>query len=162
MSKAELRNAAEELIYTGTGLLDERRYDDWLQLTSSSFHYRIGAYSPEIRKEMTWLEHDREGLRAMFELLGKHHVDHALWFRQAVVQHVAQEAPDTLRVLTRVVIYQTVVDVGDVHVESGSSRLFALARYHDRLALENGSWLLSDRFAQLDTRQLGIGSHHIV
>jgi len=153
---------AEDLIYRGAELPDERRFDARLQLTAASFHYRIGAYSPEIRKEMTWLEHDRDGLRAQFELLGKHHLDHAIWFRQAVVQEVTQESPEALRAITRLVIYQTAVDVGDVHVESGSTRLFAVARYHDRLVLEGGRWLLADRYARLDTRQLGIGTHNIV
>jgi methanesulfonate monooxygenase small subunit len=150
------------VIYRGAALLDERRFDDWLQLTAANFHYRIGAYSPEIRKEMTWLEHDRDGLRAQFELLGKHHLDHAIWFRQAVVQEVLQESAQTLRTITRLVIFQTAVDVGDVHVESGSTRLFAVARYHDQLVLEDGRWLLADRYARLDTRQLGIGTHNIV
>jgi methanesulfonate monooxygenase subunit beta len=162
MPSPELRNLAEDLIYRGAALLDERRFDDWLQLTAAKFNYRIGAYSPEIRKEMTWLEHDREGLRAQFELLGKHHVDHAIWFRQAVLQEVSQENSETLRAITRLVIYQTAVDVGDVHVESGSTRLFAVARYHDQLVLENGRWVLADRYARLDTRQLGIGTHNIV
>ena len=66
----ERRAIAEDLIYGGVSLLDERRWDDWLELTTRDFRYQIGAYSPEIRKEMTWLEHDREGLRTQFALLG--------------------------------------------------------------------------------------------
>jgi methanesulfonate monooxygenase small subunit len=158
----ERRSLAEDLIYTGASHLDERNWDAWLALTTPDFHYRIGAYSPEIRKEMTWLEHDREGLRALFALLSKHHTDHALWFRQPILQRVKQESPDTLRAVTQVVIYATSVDVGDVHLESGSTRLFAVGRYHDQIHWFDGRWLLADRFVQLDTRQLGIGSHNIV
>lgn len=157
-----LRSQIEESIYRGTALLDDRRFEDWLQLTAAKFHYRIGAYSPEIRKQMTWLEHDRAGLRAQFELLGKHHLDHAIWFRQAVVQEVRQENAESVRAITKLVIYQTAVDVGDVHVESGSTRLFAVARYHDQFVLEGGQWLLAERFVRLDTRQLGIGTHDII
>jgi len=162
LSSIERRVIAEDLIYGGTLLLDEQRFEDWLALTASRFRYRIGAYSPEIRKEMTWLDHDRDGMHALFELLGKHHVDHATWFRHAVVQRVTQEGPETLRAVTQLAIFHTSVDVGDVHVEAGSTRLFAVARYHDELVLENGRWLLADRLARLDTRQLGIGSHVIV
>ncbi|HKP61886.1 MAG TPA: nuclear transport factor 2 family protein [Polyangiales bacterium] len=158
----ELRTEIAELIYRGAALLDERRFYDWLELTATQFQYRIGAYSPEIRKEMTWLEHDRAGLRAQFELLGKHHRDHALWFRQAVLQELTREGAESVRAITRLVIYQTAVDVGDVHVESGSTRLFAVARYHDRFVLEGGRWLLAERLARLDTRQLGIGTHDII
>jgi methanesulfonate monooxygenase small subunit len=158
----ELRSLAEDLIYRGAALLDERRFEEWLQLTAARFRYSIGAYSPEIRREMTWLEHDRAGLLAQFELLGKHHLDHSIWFRQAVLQEVTQESPESLRSITRLAIYQTAIDVGDMHVESGSTRLFAVARYHDRIVLESGQWLLAERHARLDTRQLGIGTHNIV
>ena len=162
LSSLERRAIAEDVIYGGVALLDDREFEAWLEQTSPKFHYRIGAYSPEIRKEMTWLEHDREGLRALFALLGKHHVDHGLWFRQATVQRVSQAAEDSLRVVTQLAIFHTVVDVGDTHVDSGSSRLFAVGRYHDQLALEGGRWILADRYVRLDTRQLGIGSHNIV
>jgi methanesulfonate monooxygenase small subunit len=162
LSNLERRALAEEVIYAGVALLDDRQFDAWLEQTSRTFRYRIGAYSPEIRKEMIWLEHDREGLRALFALLGKHHVDHALWFRQAIVQRVSQDAPNSLRVVTQLAIFHTTVDVGDTHVESGSSRLFAVGRYHDQLVLEGGRWVLAERNVRLDTRQLGIGSHHIV
>jgi methanesulfonate monooxygenase small subunit len=158
----ERRSVAEELIYTGVSFLDERNWDAWLSLATPDFHYRIGAYSPEIRKEMTWLEHDREGLRAMFALLGKHHSDHAVWFRQATLQRVTQETEDTLRAVTQFVIFHTAVDIGDVHVESGSTKLFAVGRYYDQINWFDGRWLLADRYVQLDTRQLGIGSHNIV
>jgi 3-phenylpropionate/cinnamic acid dioxygenase small subunit len=162
LSVHERRSLAEDLIYTGISFLDERNWSAWLSLTTPSFQYRIGAYSPEIRKEMTWLEHDREGLNALFSLLGKHHLDHALWFRQATLQRVTQESEDTLRAVTQFVIYQTSVDVGDVHVESGSTKLFAVGRYYDQIIWSGERWLLADRYVQLDTRQLGIGSHDIV
>lgn len=158
----ERRSVAEDLVYAGTSYLDERNWDAWLALTTPSFKYRIGAYSPEIRKDMTWLEHDREGLRAMFALIGKHHVDHALWFRQATLQRVEQDSADALRAITQVVIYATSVDVGEVHLESGSTRLFAVGRYHDQIHWLDGRWLLADRYVRLDTRQLGIGSHNII
>ena len=162
LANVERRTIAEDLIYGGVSLLDDRQFDAWLERTSKNFHYRIGAYSPEIRREMTWLEHDREGLRALFALIGKHHVDHALWFRQAIVQRISQESAEELRVVTQLAIFHTTVDVGDTHLDSGSSRLFAVGRYHDQLVLEDGRWVLADRYVRLDTRQLGIGSHHIV
>lgn len=158
----ERRSVAEDLIYGGVSYLDERNWNAWLSLTTPDFHYRIGAYSPEIRKEMIWLEHDREGLSALFGLMHKHHVDHAVWFRQAILQRVTQESQGTLRVVTQLAIYATSVDVGDVHVDSGSTRLFAVGRYYDRIDCSDGRWRLADRYVQLDTRQLGIGSHNIV
>ena len=162
VSRSELRAAVEDVVYTGCLHLDELRFDAWLELTAPELHYQITAYSPEIRKEMTWLEHDRNGLAALFELLPKHHVNHAQWFRHAVLYNVVQEADDRVRVVTSLAVYHTVVDVGDAHIDAGATRIFAVGRYHDRLRLEHGRWLLSERTVRLETRQLGIGTHLIV
>lgn len=160
--RAALRAELEDVIYTGCLHLDELRFDAWLEQTAPELRYRITAYSPEIRKEMTWLEHDRSGLAALFELLPRHHVNHAQWLRHAVLYHVAQEAEDRVRAVTSLAVYQTVVDVGDAHVDAGATRIFAVGRYHDRLRLEQGRWLLAERTVRLETRQLGIGTHLIV
>ena len=162
LSAVERRVFAEDVIYQGAALLDAGQFESWLEGTSAGFRYSIHAYSPEIRRNMVWLDHNRAGLHALFELLGKHHVDHATWFRQAVVQRVTSPNPETLEAITQLVVFQTVVDVGDAHVEAGSSKLFALGRYHDRLVLEGGRWLLDAREVHLDTRQLGIGTHIIL
>ena len=158
----ERRSLAEELLYASAAHLDDRNWDAWLALTTKDFHYRIGAYSPEIRKQMTWLEHDREGLVALFALLGKHHVDHAQWFRQLTLQQVEQSSHDTLQTVSQLVVFATAWDVGDAHVEAGSTRVFAVGRYRDRLVRQGGRWLIADRYVQLDTRQLGIGTHNIL
>ena len=162
VSRLDLRLALEDVIYTGCLHLDELRFDAWLELVAPELRYRITAYSPEIRKEMTWLDHDRRGLAALFELLPRHHVNHAQWLRHAVVYHVVQEADDLVRAVTSLAVYHTAVDVGDVHVDAGATRVFAVGRYHDRLRLERGRWLLSERTVRLETRQLGIGTHLIV
>lgn len=162
VSRPELRPALEDVIYTGCLHLDELRFDAWLELAAPELRYRITAYSPEIRKEMTWLEHDHRGLAALFELLPRHHVNHAVWLRHAVVYQVVQEADDLARAVTSLAVYHTAVDVGDAHVDAGATRVFAVGRYHDRLRLERGRWLLSERTVRLETRQLGIGTHLIV
>lgn len=162
LSRAELRATIEENLYTGCLLLDAQQYNAWLELAAPELNYRITAHSPEIRREMTWLEHDRQGLGALFELLPKHHVDHAQWQRHAVLYQLVQESPSELRTVTSLVVHHTVLDVGDVHVDAGVTRVFAVGRYHDKWRLEQGRWLLSDRSVRLETRQLGIGTHLIV
>jgi methanesulfonate monooxygenase small subunit len=162
LSRAGRRLALEDVIYTGCLHLDELRFDAWLELAAPELRYRITAYSPEIRKDMTWLDHDRPGLAALFELLPRHHVNHAQWLRHAVVYHVVEEAADLARVVTSLAVYHTAVDVGDAHVDAGATRVFAVGRYHDRLRLERGRWLLAERTVRLETRQLGIGTHLIV
>ncbi|MET0286507.1 MAG: nuclear transport factor 2 family protein [Polyangiales bacterium] len=151
----------DELIYTGCLLQDAREFNAWLELTAPELTYRIQAYSPEIRRAMTWLEHDRAGLAALFELTPKHHVDHAQWHRHASLYKLRVD-DDRAQALTSLVVHHTLVDVGDTHRDSGSTRLFAVGRYRDQFRLHQGRWLLSDRTVELDTRQLGIGSHTIV
>jgi methanesulfonate monooxygenase small subunit len=157
-----LRSAIEELIYAGVLHLDAQRFEAWLALTTPTFHYRIVTYSPELRKDMTWLEHDRAGLAGLFELIPKHHVDHAQWHRQAVLYTLEEDARDGLRAITSFSVVRTSLDAGDSHVDGGSSQLFVVGRYHDRLALLDGRWQLAERTVRLETRQLGLGSHLIV
>ncbi|MDB4974992.1 MAG: msmB [Myxococcaceae bacterium] len=161
-SRAELRAAIEDNLYTGCLLLDEQRFHAWLELAAPELKYRITAHSPEIRKDMTWLEHDREGLIALFELLPKHHVDHAQWQRHAVLYQVISDSPSEVHTVASLVVHHTVLDVGDVHIDAGASSVFAVGRYHDKYRLEQGRWLLTDRTVRLETRQLGIGTHLIV
>lgn len=161
-SLRDLRALVEDQVYTGCLLLDGQRFQAWLERVAPTFHYRIVAYSPEIRKEMTWLEHDRAGLVALFELLPKHHVDHAQWQRHAVVYQVREDGEDTLRAITSLVVHHTVYDVGDAHLDAGVTRVFAAGRYHDVFRRIEGRWLLAERSVRLETRQLGIGTHLIV
>lgn len=152
----------EQAIYRGLLLLDARQFRAWLDTTTADFRYRIEAYSHEIRRPMTWLAHDREGLTALIELLPKHHTTGAVWTRHAVVYTIAQSGEDAFDVVTSLAVYHTLVDVGDAHAQGGSSRLFAVGRYHDTVRLVGGAWLLAERCVRLDTLQLGIGSHFIV
>jgi methanesulfonate monooxygenase small subunit len=155
----ETRLAVESIVQESAFHLDERRFDAWLGLTAPEFRYRIQAYSHDLRKDMTWLDHDRAGLAALFELLPKHHVNGADWLRQVVLQTVTSPAEGIAESVSSLALYQTVVDVGDAHVDGGSSFLFATGRYHDRLRRDGERWLLTDRVVRLHTRQLGIGSH---
>jgi methanesulfonate monooxygenase subunit beta len=159
--RADLRCAIDDVVQGGCLHLDAGDTAAWLALASDQLRYRITAYSPEIRKDMTWLEHDRSGLVALFELLPRHHVDHARWFRHAVLQQVVRDG-DHAHAVSGLAVYHTVSDVGDVLADAGATHLFAVGRYHDRLRLESGSWRLLDRTVRLDTRQLGLGSHLIV
>lgn len=158
---ADLRAGIEEVLYAGCLFLDELRFANWLELTAAELRYRIQAYSPDIRKQMTWLDHDRRGLAALLEILPRHHVDGAQWIRHVVLYTVTREEPDHVRAVSSLAIFHTVVDVGDSHLEGGSSRLFAVGRYHDRFRREAGRWLLAERTVKLETRQLGIGTHLI-
>jgi methanesulfonate monooxygenase small subunit len=159
VSHAELRAALSNVIAEGALLLDERRFGEWIDLTASAFRYRIQAYSHDIRRDMTWLDHDRNGMIALIELLPKHHVDGGDWLRQVGVGKVTAEGDGTASAVSSLAVFHTARDIGDAHVDGGSSRLLLVGRYHDRFVEEDGRWLLTERVVRLQTRQLGVGSH---
>ena len=156
---ASLRAALEETIHRSNQWLDERRFGAWLEATAPEFVYRIVSYSPELRKDMTWLQHDRAGLSALIELLPKHHASGGDWLRQVVVGSIERVSDTEAAVTSTLSIFHTVVDVGDSHIDGGSTQLFAVGRYHDRYRALQDRWLLLERTVRLQTRQLGIGSH---
>jgi methanesulfonate monooxygenase small subunit len=155
----ETRSALDELLQLSALYLDERRFGEWLALTASEFNYRIQAYSPDLRKDMTWLDHDRAGLSALIELLPKHHTTGADWLRQVVLGTAASDAQGGIRTVSSLALFETAVDVGDAHLDGGSSRLLLVGRYYDHFRLERGDWFLAERTVKLQTRQLGIGTH---
>lgn len=156
---ASVRAALEETIQRANQWLDERRFGAWLEATAPEFVYRIVSYSPELRKDMTWLQHDRAGLAALIELLPKHHASGADWLRQVVVGSIDLTSDTEAAVTSTLSIFHTVVDVGDSHIDGGSTQLFAVGRYSDRYRSHGDRWLLLERTVRLQTRQLGIGSH---
>jgi len=157
--QAELRAALTDVVADSALLLDERRFGEWIDLTAPEFHYRIEAYSPDIRKNMVWLEHNRAGMVALIELLPKHHTDGGDWLRQVSVGKVTSDGPAAASAVSSLSVFHTTRDVGNAHVDGGSSRLLLVGRYHDRFEHDGERWLLGERVVRLHTRQLGVGSH---
>ena len=142
-----------ELIYRSCISLDKGDFAQWLDLCAQEFRYAITTYSPEIRKEMIWLEHDREGMEGLFRMLPKHNSDHSPLTRHANVYLVEyDEAGKEASVVTSLVVYKTQLD-------GGATELFAVGKYFDTISLEGDATLLTSRNVRLDTRELGIGSH---
>ncbi|MDQ2642711.1 MAG: nuclear transport factor 2 family protein [Myxococcota bacterium] len=158
LSLFELRTQLDELVQRSALYLDEERFGEFLDLTAQDFRYVVEAFSPELKKGMTWLEHDRAGLAALIELLPKHHRNGASWLRQVVLGPVIRSA-GAAESVSSVTIFHTAFDIGDAHVEAGTTRLFAVGRYHDRFREERERWLLVERRVRIQTRELGVGSH---
>lgn len=53
------------LVYQTCQVLDDESYDKYLSLCAPEYQYQITAYSPEIRKEQTWLKHDRKEMAGL-------------------------------------------------------------------------------------------------
>lgn len=143
-----------DLIYRSCLSLDQGDFAGWLELCVPEFRYTITAYSPEIRREMVWLDHDREGMEGLFKMLPKHNSDHSPLTRHASVYVVGHDETDQKRAsaVTSLVVYKTYLD-------GGTTELFAVGKYFDTVSLEGDVPQLSSRNVRLDTRELGIGSH---
>lgn len=147
------RTAIEELVYRSCMLLDEHKYQDYLDLCDEDFRYTITTHSPEIRKDMVWLDHDKKGMHTLLTQLTRHISDHSPITRHANVYSVAvSEGGKAADVVTALQVYKTELD-------GGATSLFAVGKYLDRVNLADTVPRLAKRTVKLDTRMLGIGYH---
>lgn len=148
----ESRQAIEELIYRSAMALDARDFDGFLGLCDPGFHYAITTYSPEIRKDMTWLEHDHSGMKLLFTNLPKHNSDKSSLTRHVTVYVVTHQDGDTAKVTSALQVFRTTQD-------GGTTELFAVGKLIDLVQLGGPAPTLLDRNVRLETRMLGFGSH---
>ena len=147
------RVVIEELVYQSCLLLDDKNFKGYLDLCDEQFRYTITAHSPEIRKDMIWLDHDKKGMQTLFTQLPRHNSDHSPLTRHATVFKIdVDEARKEANVVSALQVYKT-------DLEGGATSLFAVGKYLDTVKLNGGKPALSRRVVKLDTRMLGIGNH---
>ncbi|HVL09280.1 MAG TPA: aromatic-ring-hydroxylating dioxygenase subunit beta [Burkholderiaceae bacterium] len=147
------RNRISELIYQSCMELDDKNFDGFLNLCDTDFSYSITAYSPEIRKKMTWLEHDKEGMKTLFTNLPRHNSDKSPITRHATVQVVKEDASKRqAEVVSGLQVFRT-------QLEGGATELFAVGRMYDTIKLDDDGPKLLNRNIHLETRMLGYGYH---
>lgn len=151
MAKPELRQAIEELIYRSCLALDARDYKAFLGMCEDDFRYTITTYSPEIRRDMVWLDHDRKGMETLFGNLPKHNSDHSPLTRHATVYTVEVDG-GVANVVSALQVFRTLLD-------GGATELFAVGRFHDTVKLDGAGAKLARRLVKLETRLLGYGYH---
>jgi len=147
----DAKEAVSRTVYRSCLLLDDKDWKGFLALCDTTFRYAIRTYSPEIRKEMTWLEHDKKGMELLFNNLPRHNSDHSPITRHATLYTVDVEG-DEARAISALQVYKTAMD-------GGATELFAVGKYVDRLKLGPDGARLVERTVKLDTRMLGIGYH---
>jgi len=148
-----VRTAVEELVYRSCLLLDEQDFEGFLALCADDFRYSVEAYSPEIRREMVWLDHDKAAMKVLFENLPRHVSDPAPLSRHATVYTVGFDATGKrATVVSALQVFRTALD-------GGTSRLFAVGKLYDTVHAIDDGVLLAKRVVRLATRDLGIGSH---
>ena len=145
MAKPEQRQAIEELVYRSCLALDAKDFKAFLDLCDGEFRYTIATYSPEIRREMVWLDHDRKGMETLFANLPKHNSDHSPITRHATV-YTVDVAGAAANVVSALQVFRT---------QLGG----AVGRFHDTVKLDGASARLARRLVRLETRLLGYGYH---
>jgi methanesulfonate monooxygenase subunit beta len=147
------RTAVEELVYQSCLLLDDKNYKGYLDLCSEQFRYTITAHSPEIRKDMIWLDHDKTGLQTLLTQLPRHNSDHSPLTRHANVYTVTfDKSGKEAQMVSTLQVFKTDLD-------GGATALFAVGKYLDSVVLDGDKPRLAKRVVKLDTRMLGIGYH---
>lgn len=147
------RSLVEELIYRSCLLLDEKNFSGYLDLCDDQFRYTITTYSPEIRKDMIWLDHDKNGMTTLLNQLPRHNSDQSPVTRHATVYTMSYEAAKRqIDVVSALQVFKTAL-------EGGVTELFAVGKYLDTVKLNGEKPRLLKRVVRLDTRMLGIGYH---
>lgn len=131
--------------------LDDENFDQFLAHCTPNFEYRVSTFSPELGKDMVWLEHGREAYESMIRMLPKHVRLEGRFSRNAIVCDVRNDDPRRATVVSRVTVVHT-----NMH---GESKVLLTGRYLDTLEVLPSSLALAAREVRLDTRDLGPGIH---
>jgi methanesulfonate monooxygenase small subunit len=148
VSDDELR----DLVHRSCLFLDDSDWDAYLGLCTEDFTYRITAFSPELRKNMVWLEQDCAGMTNLFENLENHVTLKGRFLRHVNVALIeCDEEHGVGRAISTFFVIHTGLD--------GVSTMFAVGRYNDTIDISGNRPLLHTREVTLDTRDLGGGTH---
>jgi len=157
---ADVANGVRDTIYRATLLLDDQKWEQWLDLCDESFHYVIKSFSPEINRDLTYFQGSHKDLTTMVRLLPKHNTDHSPLRRHTTVYTVdVAEDGKTASAVSSFVVYQNLLDGVNSHIDAGESRLFLVGRYIDTFKLDNGKARFVKREVRIENRRLDKGSH---
>lgn len=149
-----------DTIYRSTLLLDRQNWNEWLSHCDETFQYAIRSWSPEIKKGLTYLALDRNGLASMIKLLPKHNSDHSPLTRHTSVYTVdVDDAAKSAKAVSSVIVYQNLLDGINSHIDAGESRLFLVGKYIDTFKIENDKATFLSREVRIENRRLDKGSH---
>ena len=156
----EIKEQIKGVIYKACLYQDDLNWNAWLALCDETFRYRICAYSPEIRADMTYMDGDRESMKNLTSMLPKHNTDHSPLKRHCVAYDVTVSADGrSATATTSLTVFQTQLDGINSHMDAGETRLFLVGRYHDKFSINGDDIKFTERETRLDTRRLDKGSH---
>lgn len=140
----------QRLLAQSCELLDQERFDAWLELFTEDAHYEVTAWSPEINREQTWLGLQKAELTALVNNIDSHIRDRAKRGHVAMLANVIKHE-FSYEAIARFLLLRT--------DEMGASTLYLTGTYRDVVRVEPTGLKLAARHVQLDTRLFDIGSH---
>jgi 3-phenylpropionate/cinnamic acid dioxygenase small subunit len=144
------REAIRDLVQTTAIRLDEENFDDWLAAFDAEGTYELTAFSPEIRRWMTWWQSDRPTLEKMLKDV-KQHVRDPAHRRHIVSAPLVTLDGESARAASHFSIYRTLPE--------GQSSLYMVGRYEDSFVRRSGAWLYAAHKVIADTRMLDTFTH---
>lgn len=149
---AEREKAVRELIARTCLVMDDYDFNAYLDLCHADFRYMITTYSPELRKDITWLDHDKPGMKTLLDVLPLHASDHFL--RLTMSRHLSVYTIDYSDNDTRAAAISG-LQVFNTAKDGGVTELLGVAKLKDTVTLEGSKAQLLSREVRLDTRMLG-------
>lgn len=144
---------AREFVARSCTAMDQLDFNRFLGMCDPSFNYKITAYSPEIRRQMVWLDKDKKGLKELLDLLPQQNMDKTPITRHTTLATVEPaEEEHCYDVTSNLQVFRTEMD-------GGVTSLYAVGKFYDRIKLNGGEPKLVAREVRLETRMLGTGYH---
>lgn len=145
-------DAVRDLVGELCDCLDREDFAAFLERCHPDFQYEIRAYSPELRRDMTWFCQNRSELSALMAMLPEQVRIPAKLLRHVSVRRIS--AGDRT---TRLTAESTFVALRTA--ETGETSVLACGKYFDEFVQKRGVLTLIARTTVLDTRDLGQGIH---
>lgn len=142
--------AVRELVQRTAALLDEEKFDAWLELFDSDGTYELSAYSTEIRRWMIWQQSDRATLEKMLHDVDEHVRDPARR-RHVVGIPIVELDGERGRVRSHFSLFRTSPE--------GQSSLYMVGCYDDQVIKRSSTWLYVVHKVVVDTRMLDSFTH---
>lgn len=142
---AEIRETLRYLVHESGISLDEGRYVDFVALFASDGEYRLTASAPELRRPMTWLALDRDGLAQHFASIPEHEWQPGELTRIVSVDAIALDGEAADSSATFCILRND---------DEGRTQCYAVGRYRDRWTRDGDAWHIARRVVDLRTRLL--------
>lgn len=153
VTSTEIHASIEDVIRKGCWYLDKEMYGEWLDLFAETGRYEVVAYSPEIRKEMTWMRQDRAQLANLLHKELPNHIREDATRAHMVMAISIESTGDSPLALSRFAIFKTNA--------RGETGVYATGFYEDTFVNENSVWKIAKRKVLLDTRMFDVFPHII-